>query len=85
MPAWTPTAPYLNRSRLKAFAAAHGHKEYGSLLRWSQTDLDGFWRAVDRDLDLVWTKKTTFHTVVTPRGGYYDLRTSLDAKHSATP
>src|SRR6266478_74122 len=57
MPAWTPTAPYLNRSRLKAFAAAHGHKEYGSFLRWSQTDLDGFWRAVDRDLYLVWTKK----------------------------
>jgi len=57
MPAWTPTAPYLNRSRLRAFASAHGHKEYGDLLRWSQTDLDGFWRGVDRDLDLVWTKK----------------------------
>jgi acetyl-CoA synthetase len=57
MPAWTPSAPYLNRSRLKAFAAANGHKDYGSLLRWSQTDLDGFWRAVDRDLDLVWTKR----------------------------
>ncbi|HEY3870859.1 MAG TPA: recombinase family protein, partial [Actinocrinis sp.] len=27
-------------------------------------------------IDLVWTKKTTFHTVVTTRGGYYDLRTS---------
>ena len=57
MPAWTPTAPYINRSRLRAFAQANGHKEYGSLLRWSQTDLDGFWRAVDRDLDLVWTKR----------------------------
>jgi acetyl-CoA synthetase len=57
MPAWSPSAPYLNRSRLKAFAEAHGHTDYASLLRWSQTDLDGFWRAVDRDLDLVWTKK----------------------------
>ena len=57
MPAWTPSAPYLNRSRLKAFAEAHGHRDYASLLRWSQTDLDGFWRAVDRDIDLVWTKK----------------------------
>lgn len=27
-------------------------------------------------IDMVWTKKTTFHTVVTTRGGYYDLRTS---------
>jgi acetyl-CoA synthetase len=57
MPAWGPSAPYLNRSRLKAFAEAHGHRDYASLLRWSQTDLDGFWRAVDRDIDLVWTKK----------------------------
>jgi acetyl-CoA synthetase len=57
MPAWTPTAPYLNRSRLKAFAAAHGYNDYRGLLRWSQTDLDGFWRGVDRDLDLVWTRK----------------------------
>ena len=57
VPAWTPTAPYLNRSRLKAFAEAHGHRDYASLLRWSQTDLEGFWRAVDRDIDLVWAKK----------------------------
>ncbi|HUQ41984.1 MAG TPA: AMP-binding protein, partial [Candidatus Limnocylindrales bacterium] len=57
MPAWSPNASYLNRSRLKAFAEAHGHMDYASLLRWSQQDTDGFWRAVDRDLDLVWTKK----------------------------
>ena len=57
MPAWTPTAEYLNRSRLRAFAQAHGHGDYASLLRWSQTDLDGFWRAVDHDLDLVWAKR----------------------------
>jgi acetyl-CoA synthetase len=57
MPAWSPSPPYLGRSRLRAFAAAQGHKDYGSLLRWSQTELDAFWRAVDRDLGLVWTKK----------------------------
>ncbi|HYK97125.1 MAG TPA: AMP-binding protein [Candidatus Acidoferrales bacterium] len=57
MPAWTPTDGYLNRSRLRAFAKARGIDDYASLLRWSQTDLDGFWRAVDRDLDLVWTRK----------------------------
>jgi DNA invertase Pin-like site-specific DNA recombinase len=28
-------------------------------------------------IDLVWTKKTSFHTVVTTRGGYFDLRTSV--------
>src|SRR6266545_7208072 len=57
MPAWIPSDRYLNRSRLRAFARQHGHDDYASLLRWSQTDLEGFWRAVDRDLDLVWTKK----------------------------
>ncbi|HZP95471.1 MAG TPA: AMP-binding protein [Candidatus Limnocylindria bacterium] len=57
MPAWTPSGAYLLRSRLRAFASAHGHDEYASLLRWSQTDLDGFWSAVDRDLDIVWTKR----------------------------
>src|SRR5436305_5547556 len=31
-------------------------------------------------IDLVWTKKTSFHTVVTTRGGYYDLRTSVGRK-----
>lgn len=31
-------------------------------------------------IDLVWTKRTTFHTVVTTRGGYYDLRTSAGRK-----
>jgi acetyl-CoA synthetase len=57
MPAWTPSPAYLNRSRLKAFADAHGHSDYDSLLRWSQTDLDAFWRATDPDLGLVWTTK----------------------------
>ena len=54
MPAWRPSDAYLARSRLRAFAERSGHRDYASFLRWSQTDLEGFWRAVDRDLDLVW-------------------------------
>lgn len=54
--AWVPTHPYLARSRLRQFAEAHGHKDFPSLHRWSIEDLDGFWRAVDRDLRLVWKK-----------------------------
>jgi len=57
MPAWTPTAPYLARSRLKAFAEANGHRDYPSFLRWSQTDLDAFWRATERELGVVWSKR----------------------------
>src|SRR6266542_4530419 len=54
--AWVPTSPYLERSRLRRFAESHGHQDFASLHRWSIEDLDGFWRAVDRDLGLVWKK-----------------------------
>ncbi len=52
--AWYPSDRYLARSRLRRFAAVHGHRDFPSLYRWSINDLDGFWRAVDRDLGLVW-------------------------------
>src|SRR2546429_9781666 len=52
--AWRPTERHLARSRLRRFAEAHGHGDFASLYRWSVDDLDGFWRAVDRDLGLVW-------------------------------
>ena len=55
--AWSPTGPYIERSRLRRFAEAHGQKDFASLLRWSVEDLDGFWRAVDRDLGLIWRKR----------------------------
>src|SRR5438034_117596 len=54
--AWVPTSPYLERSRLRRFAESHGHQDLASLHRWSIEDLDDFWRAVDRDLGLVWKK-----------------------------
>src|SRR2546426_10654059 len=52
--AWEPTPKYLERSRLRAFAERQGHRDYHSLLRWSIEDSDGFWRATERDLELVW-------------------------------
>src|SRR5439155_8453782 len=52
--AWLPTERYLARSRLRRFAEEYGHGDFASLYRWSVEDLDGFWRAVDRDLGLVW-------------------------------
>ncbi|MFN2572470.1 MAG: acetyl-coenzyme A synthetase N-terminal domain-containing protein, partial [Gemmatimonadales bacterium] len=54
--AWSPTERYLARSRLRAFAESHGHRDFDALHRWSAQDLDGFWRAVDRDLGLIWRK-----------------------------
>src|SRR5881394_3836999 len=52
--AWRPTERYLARSRLRRFAEQHGHGDFASLYRWSVQDLEGFWRAVDCDLGLVW-------------------------------
>jgi len=54
---WHPSDRYLARSRLRRFAQAHGHSDFASLHRWSVEDLDGFWRAVDKDLGLVWRKR----------------------------
>ncbi|MGH2377738.1 MAG: AMP-binding protein [Candidatus Limnocylindria bacterium] len=54
--AWEPTERYLERSRLRAFALANGHHDPDSLHRWSVTDTEGFWRAVDRDLGLAWSR-----------------------------
>ena len=53
--AWSPTERYLDRSRLRRFANTQGIRGYDELLRWATDDLERFWRAVDRDLGLVWT------------------------------
>ena len=53
--AWSPTQRYLDRSRLRRFANANGLGTYDALLGWATDDLERFWRAVDRDLGLVWT------------------------------
>ena len=52
--AWTPTAAYLVRSRLRAFAMKNGCADYTALLRWSTEDLAGFWAATERDLRIAW-------------------------------
>src|SRR3989442_10361486 len=66
-PAWEPTARYLERSRLRRFAERHGHRDYASLLRWSTDDLEGFWRATERDLGIAWRVPYT-HAVDQSRG-----------------
>lgn len=57
--AWSPTKRYLDRSRLKRFAADHGIIDYDALLAWATDDLERFWRAVDTDLGLVWSAPYT--------------------------
>jgi acetyl-CoA synthetase len=66
-PAWTPSAAYIERSRLRAFAIKNGFQDYASLLRWSTEDLDGFWGATERDLHIAWRTPYT-HVLDTSRG-----------------
>src|SRR5439155_1265521 len=65
--AWTPSAAYLDRSRLRAFALKNGCADYAALLRWSTEDLDGFWAATERDLRIAWRTPYT-HVLDTSRG-----------------
>ncbi len=52
--AWRPTDEYVRTSRLKRFMDRHGIGEYDELLRRSTDDLEWFWDAVCRDLELEW-------------------------------
>ena len=65
--AWTPSAAYLERSRLRAFALKNGCADYEALLRWSTADLEGFWAATERDLHISWRTPYT-HVLDTSRG-----------------
>src|SRR5438132_769718 len=65
--AWTPSAAYLDRSRLRAFALKNGCADYAALLRWSTEDLDRFWAATERDLRIAWRTPYT-HVLDTSRG-----------------
>src|SRR2546428_8033686 len=66
-PAWEPTERYLERSRLRRFAERNGHRDYASLLRWSTDDLEGFWRATEREL-AIQRRVPYSHTVDQSRG-----------------
>src|SRR5256885_16346962 len=65
--AWTPSAAYLDRSRLRAFAVKNGCADYAALLRWSTEDLEGFWAATERDLHISWRTPYT-HVLDMSRG-----------------
>src|SRR5688500_2849566 len=64
---WRPAEEYLRTSRLKRFMNREGVADYEELLRRSTDDLDWFWRAACRDLELEWYRP--FEQVVdTSRG-----------------
>src|SRR6187455_2741802 len=50
--AWRPGREYIERSRLRAFMARHGLRDYQDLLNRSTSDLEWFWSAVLEDLGI---------------------------------
>jgi hypothetical protein len=51
---WRPTPFYLERSRLGRFMRRHGMGSVDELLRRSASDIEWFWEATVRDLELEW-------------------------------
>lgn len=49
---WRPTSDQVEHSRLKRFMDKHGLKTFADLMHRSTTDLDWFWDAVLRDLEI---------------------------------
>ncbi len=49
---WRPTPDVTNHSRLKQFMDQHGIANFDELMKRSTTDLDWFWNAVLKDLDI---------------------------------
>jgi len=54
---WQPSAEYVNNSNLARFMRPFGLQTYDDLVRWSNEDIERFWDAVARDLDLEWYRK----------------------------
>lgn len=52
--AWSPSAAYLERSRLKRFMEANGSATVDEHLAWAAADIGRYWDAVVGDLDLDW-------------------------------
>ena len=53
---WRPTPEQAAQSRLAGFMRAHGIKTFDELLQRSTEDIEWFWDAVIRDLDIRFTK-----------------------------
>jgi acetyl-CoA synthetase len=57
--AWQPTRAYIERSRLHAFMQRHSIANFANLLERSTHDIEWFWDAVVRDLDMQWYEPYT--------------------------
>ena len=51
---WTPTSEYTQHSNIMRFMKRHGIKTYEDLIQRSAQDLEWFWDAVVKDLNLEW-------------------------------
>ncbi len=53
---WKPYGDYIEKSNITRFMRAHGIRDYETLVRWSNADVERFWEACLKDLDLRWQR-----------------------------
>ena len=53
---WEPPEEYVERANITRFMRKHGIKSYEELIDRSTTDIEWFWDAVMKDLDIEWYK-----------------------------
>ena len=51
---WEPSAELINRSNVKRFMDRHGIRDYRALLERSTSDIEWFWSAIERELNIHW-------------------------------
>ena len=54
---WQPNPEWINASNLAAFMQIYGIKNFDQLLHQSTTDIEWFWEAVLKDLDIQFFKQ----------------------------
>jgi len=57
--AWTPTPDYIEQANVTRFMRAHGIGDFHELVRRSQDDVEWFWDAVVKDLDIAFSPPYT--------------------------
>ncbi|MDQ3986205.1 MAG: AMP-binding protein [Actinomycetota bacterium] len=64
---WEPTSEYIEKANVTRFMRAHGIKDFIELVRRSQEDIEWFWDAVVKDLEIEFF--TPFDKVLDSSGG----------------
>ena len=75
---WKPYGDYIEKSNITRFMRAHGIRDYDTLIRWSNADVERFWDACLKDLDLRWQRP--YRKVLDSSAGFAWSKWFIDGK-----